>query len=215
MMSASPKVTALAWSAPQIDGRAAVARSNVRTVGEYDAVEQRAWHEAEAAGKAAGLAAAQQEIAMRLRGIETLNAALQTALDSLARPLAQVDDQVHGQIAKLAVAIARGLIRRELRTDPTQVIGVVRETVALLPASARGVRVLLHPEDAALVRERLALPHSDDVWSIAEDPVLSRGDCRVISEFAQIDARIETRLAAVIAELLGDEREQPRVETGQ
>ena len=66
MMSVSPKTEALAWSAPQIDGRAAVARRNVRTVGEYDATEQRAWHEAEAAGKAAGLAAAQQEIASLL-----------------------------------------------------------------------------------------------------------------------------------------------------
>ena len=140
--------------------------------------------------------------------------ALQNALGALTRPLSQVDDQVHGQIARLAVAIARGLIRRELRTDPAQVIGVVRETVALLPASVRGVRVLLHPEDAALVRQRLALPQADEAWTIAEDPVLSRGDCRVISEYAHIDSRIETRLAAVIAELLGDGRELPRPETG-
>ncbi len=46
------------------------------------------------------------------------------------------------------------LLRRELRTDPAQIIGMVRDTVALMPAATRGVRVLLHPDDAALVRER-------------------------------------------------------------
>ena len=59
---------------------------------------------------------------------------------------------------QLAVTIARQLVRRELRIDPAQVIAIIRETVALLPAAARDVRVHLHPEDAAVVREKLATP---------------------------------------------------------
>jgi flagellar assembly protein FliH len=78
--------------------------------------------------------------------------------------------------------------------------------VALLPASARGVRVHLHPEDAAVVREKLAAPAAERAWSIVEDPVMTRGGCRVTTETAQIDARLETRLNTVITTLLGDER---------
>ncbi len=88
---------------------------------------------AEAQGRAAGLAAAQKEIDARLKALDENGRALQAALTALARPLAQVDDLVHEQIAMLALEIARGLLRRELRADPTQVIGMVRETVAMLP----------------------------------------------------------------------------------
>ena len=112
------------------------------------------------------------------------------------------------RLSMLAIALARGLVRRELRTDPTQIIGIVRETVSLLPASARGVRVVLHPEDASLVRQRLPVNGPDQAWSISDDPVLARGDCRVFTEFAQIDARVESRLNEAIATLLGEERAQ-------
>jgi flagellar assembly protein FliH len=177
---------------------------------ELQGAERQAWHEAEAAGRAAGLAAAQREYEGRLRQADEQCASLRSALQALARPLAQVDDEVHAQIVQLALAVARGLVRRELRADPAQIIGIVRETVSLLPANSRGVRVMLHPEDAALMRERLPASGPDQAWSISEDPVLARGDCRVLTEFAQIDARIESRLNAAISTLLGEERAQAR-----
>jgi flagellar assembly protein FliH len=174
--------------------------------------ERRAWHEAEAAGRAAGLEAARVETEARQRQLEGTARQLESVLQALSRPLAQLDDAVHGQIALLATSLARALLRRELRTEPTQIIGIVRDTVALLPASARGVRVLLHPEDATLVRERLSVAGPEQAWSIADDPVLSRGDCRVHTEYAQIDARLETRLNEALTLLLGDERGPQRRE---
>jgi flagellar assembly protein FliH len=203
--------SAQAWNAPVIGGATGSARPR-RLPEDMQGGERRIWAEAEAAGRAAGLAAAQTQINAQLQTLCDTTRTLENVLQALSRPLAHTDDQVHEQIAHLAIAIARGLIRRELRADPSQIIGIVRETVSLLPASARGVRVLLHPEDAALVRERLATPGPDVAWSIAEDPVLSRGDCRVLTEYAQIDARIESRLNEALSALLGDEREQARVE---
>jgi len=200
------------WNAPVIEGLATGASRKWRTVGELQAVEQSAWTEAEAEGRAAGLAAAQQEIAARVSQLDAQARSLDAVLAALARPLAQSQAQLHEQIAELAVAIARQLIRRELKTDPSQVIAVVRETVALLPAAARNVRVLLHPEDAALLRGRLETPQGESAWSVQEDPVMARGDCRVVAESAHIDARIETRLAAAIAAILGDERRFARDE---
>lgn len=209
-MQAVSAGAARAWSAPQIDGRLAAGRHGARAASELDEAAQRVWREAEEAGRAEGIAAGQRQIAQQMQALEAQGAALQAMIQALARPLADVDDEVHAQIAQLAIAVARGLLRRELRTDPAQVIGIVRDTVALLPASARGVRVVLHPDDASLVRERLAAPHSGEAWSIAEDPVLSRGDCRVIAEYAEIDARLENRLAAALASLVGEERQTPR-----
>jgi flagellar assembly protein FliH len=200
------------WNAPLIEGNVSASHRNWRTVGELQAVERTAWEEAEAEGRAAGLAAAAAQIAARMNQIDAQARNLDATLCALARPLAHAQEQLHEQIAELAVAIARQLIRRELKTDPSQVIAVVRETVGLLPAAARNVRVLMHPEDAALLRERLQAPQGEGAWSVQEDPVMARGDCRVMADAAHIDARIESRLAAVITAILGEERRFARDE---
>jgi flagellar assembly protein FliH len=200
----------LTWQAPVMDGFEA------RPVGRNLSGEQlrdeqrRLLVAAEAQGRAQGLAAAQREIDAKLKALEEQGRSLRLALDALARPLAHVDDEVHAQIAELALALAHGLLRRELRADPSQVIGMVRETVALLPASTNGVRIALHPEDAALVRERLQVAGPESAWAIIDDPVLGRGDCRVHTDYAQIDARVEMRLKTMLVELLGDERSRSR-----
>ena len=73
--------------------------------------------------------------------------------------------------------------------------------------ATRHVRIFLHPEDAELVKENLAIGESKDRrWEIVEDPVLTRGGCRVVTEVSQIDSTIEHRLNAIISEVLGSER---------
>jgi flagellar assembly protein FliH len=64
----------------------------------------------------------------------------------------------------------------------------------------------LHPEDAAVVREKLAAPGSESAWKIVEDPVMTRGGCRVTTDTAHIDARLETRLHSIMTAVLGEER---------
>lgn len=199
------------WNAPVITAGAPVGRMN-RSPGDMQGAEKRIYHEAEAAGRAAGLEAARADIEARARRMDEATRGLEAVLQALSRPMAHLDDEIHGQIVMLATALTRALLRRELRTDPAQIIGIVRETVSLLPASARGVRVLLHPEDGALVRQLLSTAGPDPAWSIVDDPVLSRGDCRVHTEYAQIDARVETRLQEAMAQLLGDERAAHRKE---
>ncbi len=198
-------IIAQAWNAPAIGDVVNVTRRRQKPQ-EQELAEKRAWQEAEAAGRAAGLEAARAEIELRHRQLDDAARNLESMLQALSRPLAHVDDVVHSQIAVLATALARALLRRELRTDPSQIIGIVRDTVALLPAAARGVRVVLHPDDAALVRERLSLGGQEQAWTVIDDPVLARGDCRVHTDYAQIDARVETRLGEALALLLGEER---------
>jgi flagellar assembly protein FliH len=101
-----------------------------------------------------------------------------------------------------------------LTVDPAQVIAIIRESLQELPSTAREIRVLLHPEDAAIVRERLTTPVSERAWTIVEDPTMSRGGCIVRTETSTIDARLDSRISAVIANALGDERAADR-EPGQ
>ncbi|MBL8266936.1 flagellar assembly protein FliH [Steroidobacter sp.] len=198
------------YELPSINGLAVQARRAGKTVQELEDLEQRTYDEAfakgQADGRAQGLAAAEREMRAQTQQLQERVARLDTIINALAKPLQEVDPVVEDQLLQLALTIGRHLVRRELRIDPSQVIAIIRETVLLLPASARDVRVHLHPEDAAVVREKLAAPVGERAWTIAEDPVMGRGGCRVTTETAQIDARLETRIGSVISALLGDER---------
>lgn len=124
----------------------------------------------------------------------------------LAKPFESLDAEVERELLTLAMALARQIVRRELKTDPTQIIGIIREAIAALPVAAREVRVHLHPEDAAVIREHLAPTESERAWAMVEDPVMARGGCQVSTSTSRIDMRLETRLGAILSELLGTER---------
>src|SRR5882757_4694895 len=130
----------------------------------------------------------------------------------LAKPFKVLNAEVERELLTLAMALARQIVRRELKTDPTQIIGIIRDAIAALPVAAREVRVHLHPEDAAVVRQNLAPTESERAWAIIEDPVMARGGCQITTTTSRIDARLETRLAAILSELMGTERHasQPR-----
>jgi flagellar assembly protein FliH len=204
-MSATENTIAL-WDLPSVSGRSVQSRRPGRTVAEIEDVERRAYEEAFAKGREAGLAAARTESEKALNQLKSQVTKLEGVLSSLSQPLQQMNETVEQQLMTLALTIARQLVRRELKTDPAQVIAIIRETVSLLPAAARDVRVHLHPEDASVVRERLAAPTADRAWTIIEDPVMTRGGCKVTTDTALIDARMETRLNEVISAMLGEER---------
>ena len=124
----------------------------------------------------------------------------------LAKPFEALDLEVERELLTLAMALARQIVRRELKTDPTQIIGIIREAIAALPVAAREVRVHLHPEDAAVVRQHLAPTESERAWVMIEDPVMARGGCQILTATSRIDARLETRLGAILSELMGTER---------
>jgi flagellar assembly protein FliH len=163
-------------------------------------------------GRRAGLEAARKEVASRAEALERV-------LDSLARPFEMLEQRFHEEVLALVKAVARALVRRELRLDPTHIAGVVREGLAALPMAAPDVVVRLHPDDAAVLRECLAgatgsgdeLPGPVDAqggraWRVEVDPLMERGGCVVATPQSQVDGRLETRLGRVIAALFDEER---------
>lgn len=128
-------------------------------------------------------------------------------IDALAEPLNDVDDTVEQELVALAMAIARQIIRREIKSDPGEVVAVVREALTALPSATRKVQITLNPDDAGLVRDALLAQAGEERhWHIAEDPLITRGGCRINAEHSQIDATVEKRIAAIAAKLLGGER---------
>lgn len=184
------------WQIPDVGGEGS---RGLLTAERLALIEEEARKEGFEQGRKEGLVAGKKMIDARL-------AALDQIVRGLEHPLQQVDDLVEKDLVDLAFTIARQLIRREMNTQPDQIIAVVREALGVLPTGARSIRVYLNPADAKLVRELMVMADQEQSWQIVEDPAMTRGGCRVQSEQSRVDSSVEARLNAVIANVLGDER---------
>lgn len=191
-----PAAKAEVWSAPDVG---AAGGRVMPTVSGLADLQAEAYREAFEQGLLEGREAGQAQVRAQVEKLEGM-------FFDLAKPFEELDAEVERELLTLAMTLARQIVRRELKTDPTQIIGIIREAIAALPIAAREVRVHLHPEDATVVRQHLAPTERERAWTIIEDPVMSRGGCQVTTNASRIDARLETRLGAILSELLGTER---------
>jgi len=196
-MSEGDDAKAKRWDAPAIDGSQG---QGYLTASRLEELQAEARAEARAEGHAEGLAAGSEEVQRRIARLDEL-------LIALARPFDKLDDSVEKQLVELAMTVVKQLFRREIKMEPTHVIGVVREAIQMLPAASRNVSVHLHPDDAELVRETLSPVDGERAWAIVEDPLISRGGCTVTTDSSQIDARAETRVNTIVNAISGDERQ--------
>jgi flagellar assembly protein FliH len=209
------------WSMPDVSGADAKESETVEieleptpilTVDEIEAMQKQAYDEAFAQGKMHGFQQGFDEGSKKgyednLHLLKSQAAALVSLLGSLSEPFKHLDEEVEKELVKLAIAIATQMIRREIKLDLGQIVAVVREAIHALPLASQKITLKLHPEDAELVRSVLALDEMSPSWGIVEDPLITRGGCEVDTDISHVDATVEHRLAAVIATLLGGERE--------
>jgi len=191
---------------PSVRGPVVAGYGGAQGAAAVEAEQRQAWKDGFEQGRREGLATTAAQVDARQRELDARIEQLGQLLVALARPLERLDDAAAVELVRLALATGTQLARRALRQDPAQVIAIIRECVNALPVSARHVRVHLHPADATIVRERLAQPAAERAWSVIEDPVLARGGCRVVTDVSQVDGRFDSRVAAVVAAVLGDER---------
>ena len=193
------------WELPAMRGPVVPrGRAAARDLGADPSSSQAGYEAGHVCGLQAGLSAAAEQVAVQQALLQQQIFVVGQVLDALASPLRELDEVTERELCQLALTVAKQLARREISVDPTQVIAIVRATVGLLPASARHVRVHLHPADAAMLRERLTAPGHEAAWAIVEDPVMGRGGCRVSTDHAHIDARLESRVATLLGELCGE-----------
>jgi len=201
------------WDLPSVEG-GAVPRPGAKGVNvmHLTLVEREAWQHGYKDGHVEGVRKGEAELAKRIAEVDVKIAALEAIIGTLARPLEDLDAAVETELTRLALTVGKHLARRELRIDPTQIIGIIRHSVSLLPLSARNIRIHLHPDDAAIVREKLAPASGQQEWVLAEDPLMARGGCRLTTDNSSVDARFEAAVATALSGLLGDDRtERPAV----
>ncbi|HVS02001.1 MAG TPA: type III secretion system stator protein SctL [Thermoanaerobaculia bacterium] len=120
-------------------------------------------------------------------------------------------EEIRPQLVTLALKVAEKVLRRRLEIEPEAVVPMVEEALE----AARGYRgghlvVRVHPDDAASLEGfRRRLLDRDPRWQSLEvvpEEEMTRGGCRIETDFGTIDASVETQLKAIEHLLLAGER---------
>lgn len=194
----APKVER--WRAPEHNDGAGGQRHGLLTAAQLAAIEEQARAEGYRCGLEEGREAGKAEMLDKARRLEALIAAVEPQASIL-------DDTLIEQLGELVFAIARQLVRRELSRQPGEVVRVVREAIAVLPASQANVSIFLNPNDVALVTEALQPETASHPIRIVEDLSMSPGGARIETDVSVVDASVEARLGAIAAQVFGDDRD--------
>ncbi len=184
------------WELPSFDGagtlghHSRVPASGLPTAAELERMHQQAHEEGYRAGHAEGMQRAAQE-SRRIGEVMT----------SLEGQLKQVDQQMVQALLDLALEVARQMVRQALQVKPELLFNLVGEAVASLPHFNHPAHLILHPEDAALVRAGMGDQLAHSGWKIFEEQHMARGGCRVETAHSQIDATLPKRWQQVVANL--------------
>ncbi len=144
-------------------------------------------------GRQEAEAAANQRAAQK---IEPIAAALSRLIQDLAGARKQFRSEAEQDTVKLAIAIAKRVMHRELATDPQAILGLVMAAFQKLNGTET-YRLRVSPADAAAiqaVRSRLDLPATLEVIADASQPP---GSAIFETSRGEMDASIGTQLAEI------------------
>jgi flagellar assembly protein FliH len=165
---------------------------------EIKAIKQAAYDEGFKAGQDKGFDTGKAQI-------EQIKSQLMAMVDQLVEPVKHCGEATQQQLLELAFSIARQIVRRELRQDPTQLIAIVREAIQLLPMSEQKIDLYLHPEDALMLIDTLSIDASNESsrWQIKQDPAIERGSCQVMTQDSKVDASLDKQIAVLFNRMVG------------
>jgi len=122
-------------------------------------------------------------------------------LNAMEQALQQADQDIAQDLLDLSLEVARQMVQQTLKTNPEVLLNTIREAIASLPHFNQGAHLVLHPDDAAMVRASMGEQLSHTGWKIFEDALIERGGARVETAHSQIDATLENRWRRIVASI--------------
>lgn len=135
---------------------------------------------------------------------EQLVQRMRVLLDTLGRPLEQLDREVEDELSHLVFGIAKRMVLADMRLEPAHALAAVNRALRELPANQRWVTVYVNPEEIGFIEEKLSDDAQRRGWNIVADQQITRGGCVVSTETSRVDASVERRIDVVAEQLLGD-----------
>ncbi len=154
-------------------------------------------------GRAAGIAEGRESFA---REAALLAGALRVAARGIAARQEELAAAAERDLVRLAVAIAEKIVKAEIRNGRPVAAAALRRAVELA-ARRRRLKVLVHPDDMAVVEACLPALRADfaDIGAVEMEAsgAVSRGGCVVTTEEGAVDADLRTQLEEIERGLAG------------
>jgi len=177
-------------AAPRPSAESRIRAAHLPTVDEVSAIERQAHEE----GLRAGLAEARET-----------NERLASLLAGVSESVARMEREMAKTIVKVAVDLARQVVRESIAVRPEILVPLVSDALAGIARTVDPGALHVNPADLPLVEERMgdALAHAG--WRPFADEQIARGGCRLEFAGGHVDATIETRWSRVMAQLERDD----------
>ena len=147
-------------------------------------------------GKAQGLEEGQQQINEQTERFSML-------ADALTSPLSQANDETRQQLVKLAVSLARAVIRTEIKNSEDVILQALSEGLKALPINETAYQIHMHPDDVARVTAHFG---DEEVkakgWQLVGSPGMAEGGCDITTSQNAVDVSIERRCRDVLDKFL-------------
>jgi len=147
-------------------------------------------------GNAEGLKAGEQQAqAILLERTARLDALLGAA----ERELAQLGEQLSGQLARavleLALSMARQITQTSLQVNQAALLDTLKNVLKTQPEPPQGasLRLYVHPDDEQILAPFLQTLQPRSNWQIITDKKIEAGGCVLQSALGQVDATLQTR----------------------
>lgn len=147
-------------------------------------------------GTSQGLATGEEQVQQLLVSWTSL-------LDRLQNPVANVEKALEQELVLLAVSLAKGVIRSEVKTNTDIIFQALSEGLKALPIQEKHYQIHLHPDDIELVNNHFSPEEiTKHCWDFIESPELSVGGCEIVTESNAVDITVERRVKDVIDKFL-------------
>lgn len=178
------------WELPNFGANNAEEAVVLPTAAQIESIQQQAHEEGHQAGYTegheAGYSAGAQMAAQEAQRMAGLVLAMEQAFQ-------QTDQQVAQELLALALEVARQMVQQALKVRPEILLSVINSAIGNLPHFNQGAHLIMHPDDAALVRAKMGEQLAHSGWKIFEDAHIERGGVRVETAHSQVDATLVAR----------------------
>lgn len=135
--------------------------------------------------------------------VDTQTQQWQTLTEHMHNPVQEIDEQVRKEVVKLAVALARSVIRTQVLANENVILQALSEGLKALPVTENQYSIHLNPDDLHCIQSHFG----EDVikergWVLVETPGLERGGCDIVTQNNAVDLSIERRCKNILDKFL-------------
>lgn len=119
---------------------------------------------------------------------------------ALLEPVSAQDDDIEHLLLDVICTLTQSVVQRELLTDSSHIVSLVKSAVDALPIGSKNIRVILNPDDLASVETYAAEQQLG--WTFFGSNELLPGGCRIETPESRVDFSVSTRLQTVLEQFV-------------